>query len=89
MFRPLLLAALTLAAALPAYSQNTAQNPVLHKLFADEWERGLRESPESASYNGDPRFNDRWTDLSLPAIAAREAEDRAALDKLQETSHRR
>ncbi len=82
MFRPLLLAALTLAAVLPAHAQNIAQNPALHKLFADEWERGLRQSPENASYNGDPRFNDRWTDFSLSAITARQDEDRAALEKL-------
>lgn len=82
MFRPLLLAALTLAAVLPAHAQTSAQNSTLHKLFADEWERGLRESPENASYNGDPRFNDRWTDFSLAAIAARQEEDRAALEKL-------
>ncbi|MET0814197.1 MAG: DUF885 domain-containing protein, partial [Pseudoxanthomonas sp.] len=82
MFRSLLLAALTLAAVLPAHAQNVAQNAALHKLFADEWERGLRQSPENASYNGDPRFNDRWTDFSLPAIAARQGDDRAALEKL-------
>ena len=82
MFRYLLLAAVLCAAALPACAQTSSQNPVLHKLFADQWERGLRESPENASYNGDSRFNDRWTDLSLAAIARREAEDRAALEQL-------
>ena len=81
MFRYLLLAALA-AAIVPAYARADEPNPVLHKLFADEWERGLRESPESASYNGDPRFNDRWTDFSLEAISRREAADRAALDAL-------
>ena len=82
MFRYLLLASLLLAAAMPTCAQTTAQNPTLHKLFADEWERGLREIPENASYNGDPRFNDRWADFSLSAIAARQGEDRAALEKL-------
>ncbi|MEO8364654.1 MAG: DUF885 domain-containing protein [Pseudoxanthomonas sp.] len=84
MFRPLLLAALTLAAVLPAHAhaQQAARNPILQKLFADEWERGLRESPEGASYNGDSRFNDRWSDLSLAAIGRREAEDRTALEQL-------
>ncbi|HEY5972767.1 MAG TPA: DUF885 domain-containing protein [Pseudoxanthomonas sp.] len=82
MSRSLFLAALTLFAILPAQAQQTAQNPALHALFAEEWERGLRESPENASYNGDNRFNDRWTDFSLPAIATRQAEDRAALGKL-------
>ncbi|MET0755185.1 MAG: DUF885 domain-containing protein [Pseudoxanthomonas sp.] len=88
MFRPLLLAALTLAAVLPVHAQTTAQNPALHQLFAEEWERGLRESPENASYNGDPRYNDRWTDFSLAAIAARATEDRAALEKLHAIDRR-
>jgi uncharacterized protein (DUF885 family) len=55
----------------------------LRQFFADEWERGLREHPERASYQGDTRYNDRWTDRSLPAIAAREAADRAALARLK------
>jgi uncharacterized protein (DUF885 family) len=55
----------------------------LHALFDEEWERGLRESPESASYRGDPRYNDRWTDLGLDAIARRQAEDRAVLARLR------
>ena len=42
---------------------------MLHKFFDEEWERGLRENPEAASYRGDKRYNDRWTDLSLAAIA--------------------
>jgi uncharacterized protein (DUF885 family) len=54
----------------------------LNQLFADEWERGLVESPESASANGDKRFNDRWSDNSPAAIAKREGEERAALEKL-------
>lgn len=58
------------------------KHQALNALFADEWERGLRESPEGASNNGDKRFNDRWTDMSLPAIATRESEDRAALARL-------
>jgi uncharacterized protein (DUF885 family) len=55
----------------------------LHAFFAEEWERGLRDSPESASFQGDHRYNDRWTDLSLEAIARREAADRDALARLK------
>lgn len=83
MFRSMLLAVLMLAAAAPVHAQTNAQNPVLHKLFADEWERGLRDSPENASYFGDTRFNDRWTDMGLDAIAVRAEADQAALAKLQ------
>lgn len=77
-------AALAVAAfiAMPAHAQ--AQDPAkaLHALFDAEWERSMVESPENASVNGDNRFNDRWSDNSLAAIAKRQAEDRAALDKL-------
>ena len=54
----------------------------LQQLFADEWERGLRESPESATFYGDHRFDALWSDQSLAAIAKREAADRAALARL-------
>ena len=89
MFRHLVLAIAVVAAfssaQLHAQSNtpaNTLKVSALNQLFADEWERGLVESPENASANGDPRFNDRWSDNSMAAIARREAEDRAALAKL-------
>ena len=63
-------------------------NPTLHKLFADEWERSLRESPESASNHGDTRFNDRWSDMSLKAIAASAASDKAALARLHKINRK-
>lgn len=84
MFRSLMLAALaavTVAAPLRAQPA-TDKHAALEALFAAEWERGLRESPENASYNGDNRYNDRWSDRSLDAIARIEANDRAALEKL-------
>lgn len=58
------------------------KNAALHQLFEQEWQRGLSDYPENASYNGDTRYNSRWTDMSLAAISAREAADKAALDKL-------
>ena len=84
MIRSLLLAFATAAvlSATPARAQSQDTAATLHKLFADEWERGMVESPENASNNGDNRFNDRWTDYSEAAIAKRESEDRAALAKL-------
>ena len=84
MIRSLLFAFATAAvlSATPVHAQSKDAAATLHKLFADEWERGMVESPENASNNGDNRFNDRWTDYSLAAIGRREAEDRAALGKL-------
>jgi len=68
-----------------AQAQTSSPTPsqTLHTLFADEWERGLRERPERASYQGDIRYNDRWTDMSLTAIEARQAADRTTLQRLR------
>ncbi|HWJ07691.1 MAG TPA: DUF885 domain-containing protein [Steroidobacteraceae bacterium] len=54
----------------------------LHALFDAEWERGLRENPVGATYVGDTRYNDRWSDESLAAIEASHAADLAALARL-------
>ena len=91
MLKHLLLAALiaaTPAARLhaaepaPPATSDSATRQALAAFFAAQWERGLRESPERATYSGDPRFNDRWGDDSLAAIEKREAQDRAALEEL-------
>lgn len=90
MLRPLVLA-VALSTLLPAAAHAAPASPsaaadtaaaALHRFFDDEWERGLRESPETASSNGDLRWNDRWSDMSLEAIRRREAEDRGALARL-------
>jgi uncharacterized protein (DUF885 family) len=91
--RQWILAAVLAALCAPAAQQAQAQpatveaaatrNAGLQAFFAREWERGLRENPENASYQGDARFNDRWTDISLDAIAARQAGDRQALAELK------
>ena len=86
MFRHLAIAAafVALSLATPARAADpTDAAKALHALFDSEWERGLVESPENASYNGDNRFNDRWSDVSLDAIAKREGEDREALARLR------
>jgi uncharacterized protein (DUF885 family) len=54
----------------------------LDRLYDAEWQRWLREDPTLATSVGDPRYNDRWPDLSLPAIAKTQAMDRAALAEL-------
>lgn len=75
--------ALAQKSATPAAAASSRASQTLHRLFDEEWERSLRESPEGASYRGDKRYNDRWTDDSLAAIEAREAADRAALQRLK------
>lgn len=62
----------------------------LHELFREDWEHRTRAHPEWASYLGDKRYNDRWTDHSEEGFKARhehtlenlarlEAIDRSAL----------
>ena len=69
--------------AKPMNTLQTQPSSSLRALFAAEWERSLQDSPETASYMGDTRFNDRWTDFSLAAVTAREAADREALVRLR------
>lgn len=71
------------AAAQAPAAASAEEGKRLNAFFAAEWERALRENPESATYFGDARYNDRWTDMSLSAIAAREQADRDALAALQ------
>jgi uncharacterized protein (DUF885 family) len=54
----------------------------LREFFEGEWEWGLKEYPEGATYQGDDRYNDRLTDLSLEAIARRRAHTREARERL-------
>jgi uncharacterized protein (DUF885 family) len=68
--------------ALPVLAQTLTPSLALSQLIDSEWERGLRESPETASYQGDTRYNDRWSDLSLPAIKASQTADADALKRL-------
>lgn len=79
--RRFLLLLTAMAVLLPAMAAE--KNPALWQLFDAEWQRGLRDYPENAVFYGDNRYNDRWTDMSLTAIKAREAGDREALARLQ------
>jgi uncharacterized protein (DUF885 family) len=67
------------AAPAPASADAVAD---LHALFDREWERDLSDNPVSATYLGDPRYNDRLPDISPAAQAARQAADARVLDDL-------
>ena len=49
----------------------TGATKQLYDLFDAEWEAGLKETPTFASFLGDKRYNDRWTDSSLTAVERR------------------
>jgi uncharacterized protein (DUF885 family) len=60
----------------PASASPNAATRALHALFEEEWERTMRESPTWASSLGDRRYDALWPDVSLEAIARREAHER-------------
>ena len=61
----------------------TPEHRQLMALFADDWERQLRDSPINASFFGDTRYNNRWDDLSPAGFEARLQGSQAALQKLE------
>ena len=65
-----------------SYAQSSGER--LTKLFEEEWEYGLTESPTFASHLGDKRYNDRWADASLAAIKRRHLHQVELLKKLAE-----
>ncbi len=53
----------------------------LRKLFDEEWEYAMKDSPTWASELGDLRYNDRWDETSLAAVSRRQAHDREVLER--------
>src|SRR5687767_15896292 len=58
-----------------------SESEKLHALFTREWQWTLEAYPTFASFLGDKRYNTRWEDRSLEAIAAR---NRRSIDALAE-----
>ena len=68
-----------------AHAQDTSSTEAaisLHALFATEWDYQMEQYPTWASTLGDRRWNDRWGDTSLEAIAKRHSHDREVLARL-------
>lgn len=76
---PLILAALLISPTRVLAGDEDAR---LRTLLADEWEWGLREFPTFASYLGDLRYNDRWSEVGLAAQERRLQHHRQLLQKL-------
>jgi uncharacterized protein (DUF885 family) len=60
-----------------------AADAELEAFLEAQWQRTLEANPTWASSLGDRRWNDRWPDLSLEAIAAEHDADLAALARLE------
>src|SRR5262245_7667885 len=65
---------------LPAEDAAVAKR--FHDFLDEEWEYRLKESPTFASHLGDKRYNDRWPDVSLAAIARRHEHQQEVVHKL-------
>jgi Uncharacterized protein conserved in bacteria len=64
----------------PAQQKTNANT--LRQLFASDWEFRHREHPETATWQGDHRYDQKLTDLSPAAIERRKAHDRDMLARL-------
>ena len=60
-----------------------AKRDALNKLLAEEWEFEMVSSPESATFYGDLRYNDRLSDGSIAAIKRRSEEQRRFLTRFE------
>jgi uncharacterized protein (DUF885 family) len=62
---------------------------MLHRLFDEEWEWTMQQSPTFASMLGDRRFNDRWEDAGLEAFERRQQHRLDAVKRLTAIDHAR
>ena len=67
--------------AAPADSA-AARSKALASLFSEIWQDRLKHSPEYASFLGDKRYNDKWTDYSVQEVNAALARGRVFLERL-------
>ena len=63
--------------------ENSSQRARLYDLFDRIWDWQLSSFPEFATYVGVSGHDDRWTDVSLEAIAQRQRDQRRFLAELE------
>lgn len=74
---------LILLAICPIFSLAQAPSQQLATLLDDVWQSSLREWPQSATRNGDRRFNDRLAKISVADADRRQAMSDGFLERLQ------
>jgi uncharacterized protein (DUF885 family) len=72
-----------------ATESGLADSARFHQLLDLDWEYTNVTFPENATFNGYPGQNDRWTDLSLPAIRAQRAMVRTELNVIRSINRTR
>jgi uncharacterized protein (DUF885 family) len=75
--------AMAAGAAASTTSPRGAATERLYALFDAAWQKELADNPMMATYTGDTRYNDRWTDMSAAGIARRHQHDRDTLAALR------
>src|SRR5262245_7268419 len=78
----LLVGTLLCTDAAAAHARAPSEHDKLSKIFADDWEWRLADSPTWATSLGDLRWNDRWSDESLEAYQRRHAHRQSVLAEL-------
>jgi prolyl oligopeptidase len=71
-----------LLAMLAATTVLAAETENFHALLDREWEYSMKEWPTAASSLGDRRWNDKWPDITEPALARRVEHARHVLAEL-------
>jgi uncharacterized protein (DUF885 family) len=74
---------LVLCAFIPVILAQSTDAEKLRALFDRDWERTLESYPTFASFLGDKRYNSKWEDRSLEAIAARNRRNLETLTELK------
>ena len=57
-------------------------NEKLKNYFQEQWEQGLKDYPEFATYLGDHRYNDRLTDMSIKSLLKRQIKTKESYNEI-------
>jgi uncharacterized protein (DUF885 family) len=74
---------LSAMASVPLFAQNASGDAPLNAALDAEWQYQLKVNPETATYIGDTRYNDRLNDYSPAAFAREIAHAKEALQKFE------
>ncbi len=66
----------------PSSAVPLSEGEKLHAIIDSDWERYLKQEPEMASFLGDVRYNQKWSDTSLNALIEANQQDKTVLNKL-------
>ena len=77
----LLLAPLGFLTVDTAFAAKSANAPLV-KLFDTTWEEDLADDPLAATQIGDPRYNDRWPDMTVESLDRQQKKNYARLQSL-------